>query len=168
MFSGIRLHEFPETPRKAVKHREQSVDSATLNRKVSEASFKSANSQTSTELSTLIENYAMYLENCTIQQEVPGKPAFLEIGDIGKWVEWSHRKVLKRTDGVGGLRLSLKNTQTTRRSLSNISDANFFEQKFIENYAKNPNALYVRGQVAESVEVRTTALVKNSSLNVFV
>jgi hypothetical protein len=75
------------------------------------------------------------------------------VGAIQQWIDDSCLKLKALTDGVFGLRLQVKNKPQKQRSSSNLSTVESKEQKFTNNYAKDLTALYMRGQIADSIEV---------------
>ncbi|KAI6182660.1 FSA-C domain-containing protein [Aphelenchoides bicaudatus] len=150
--SGICLEDVPESPHKAAKRDVRSEESDTLKRQLSDSSYKSANSKHSGDLVALLENYAEYLGQFEIDQKDATRPEFWHIGSIQDWISQNVLKISKLTDGISGLKLSLKASNQKRRSPSSVPNMDTNEEKFAASYAKDSTALYVRGQVADSVE----------------
>lgn len=124
-----------------------------MKRQLSDSSYKSANSQHSSDLSALVQNYSTFLTNYSIEQKYASRPEFWHIGAIQEWIEQNCLKLNKDSDGIQGLQLKLKSTPQKQRSPSTVSNSESNEQKFNNNYGKDQTALYMRGQFADSVEV---------------
>ncbi|KAI6225838.1 FSA-C domain-containing protein [Aphelenchoides besseyi] len=157
--SGIRLEEATESPHRVFKSQVSTESKVGIQRKLSDSSYKSATSQTPVELSLLLDNYAHYMDVFEIRRSDVTCPEFTAPGVIGTWVEENGLRIVRTIDGVGGVRLKRKterhlNSMALQRASTFSNDGSSTEEsKFVEDFGRDPFALYARGNAAETLEV---------------